>query len=89
MHFVKDGVGATFECGWNAGLKQPWWPDWAEEDRGDYPVRTWDGFGLGDRLVDRYAETLRWAPAAARWMSWQSGCWEMDYKDAGCGWPAR
>ena len=89
MHFVNDGVVKTFESGWNAGLKQPWWPDWAEEDaEGDYPARTWDGFGLGDRLVDRYSETLRWAPAAARWMSWQSGCWEMDDKDAGM-WMAR
>ena len=83
------GVRGTFYSGWNSGLKEPWWPDWAEEDaEGDYPIRTWDAFGLADRLVDRYADTLRWAPAAARWMSWQSGCWELDDKDAGL-WMAR
>lgn len=90
MHFVNDGVEATFDSGWRSGLKEPFWPDWAEEDEAgeEYPARTWDGFGLGDRLVDRYAETLRWAPTAGRWMSWQSGRWEMDDKDAGM-WMAR
>ena len=89
MDFVGDGVRGTFDSGWNSGLKEPWWPDWAEEDaEGDYPARTWDAFGLADRLVDRYADTLRWAPTAARWMNWQSGCWEMDDKDAGL-WMAR
>ncbi len=90
MHFVNDGVEATFDSGWRSGLKEPFWPDWAEEDEAgaEYPARTWDGFGLGDRLVDRFAETLRWAPTAGRWMSWQSGRWEMDDKDAGM-WMAR
>jgi putative DNA primase/helicase len=87
MRFAGDGVEATFNSGWRSGMTEPWWPDWAEEDE-EYPIRTWDGFGLGDRLVDRYAETLRWAPAAGRWMSWQSGRWEMDDKQAG-EWMAR
>ena len=87
MHFVNDGVAATFDSGWRSGMQEPWWPDWAEEDI-EYPVRTWDGFGLGDRLVDRFADTLRWAPAASRWMTWQSGRWEMDDKAMG-EWMAR
>ena len=89
MDFVKDGVAATFDSGWRAGLLEPWQPDWDEEDvEGDYPIRTWDAFGLGDRLVDRFAETLRWSDVAGRWMSWQSGRWEMDSRQAG-EWMAR
>jgi putative DNA primase/helicase len=85
MDFVGDGVEATFNSGGRSGMQHLWWPDWSEEDEAgeEYPARTWDGFGLGDRLVDRYAETLRWSDAAARWMSWQSGQWELDAKDAG------
>jgi putative DNA primase/helicase len=87
MSFLKDGVRGTFNSGWRSGMQQPWWPDWAEEDE-EYPLRTWDEFGLADRLVDRFGETLRWAPIANRWMTWQSGRWEMDAKEAG-EWMAR
>ena len=87
MSFTGDGVEGTFDSGWRSGLQQPFWPDWAEENE-EYPIRTWDGFGLGDRLVDRYAETLRWDATAKRWMSWQSGRWEMDSREAG-EWMAR
>jgi putative DNA primase/helicase len=87
MSFAGDGVEGTFNSGWRSGMAEPFWPDWAEEDA-EYPLRTWDAFGLGDRLVDRYAETLRWASNQDRWMSWQSGRWEMDDKQAG-EWLAR
>ena len=87
MNFAGDGVEGTFNSGWRSGMQEPFWPDWTEEDA-EYPFRTWDAFGLGDRQVDRYAETLRWAPDTDRWMSWQSGRWEMDDKHAG-EWLAR
>jgi D5 N terminal like len=87
MSFTGDGVEATFNSGWRSGMAQPFWPDWAEEDE-EYPIRTWDAFGLGDRMVDRYAETLRWDETAQRWMSWQSGRWEADSREAGT-WMAR
>jgi putative DNA primase/helicase len=87
MHFAGDGVKATFDSGWRSGMAEPFWPDWAEEDD-EYPLRTWDAFGLGDRLVDRYAEILRWAPVQDRWMSWRAGRWEEDDKQAG-EWMAR
>ena len=89
MDFVEDGVRGTFNSGWRAGMRQPFWPDWAEEDpETEYPLREWSEFGLGDRMVDRFADTLRWAPIANRWMTWQSGRWEMDSKEAG-EWLAR
>ena len=89
MDFVEDGVRGTFNSGWRAGMRQPFWPDWAEEDPDtEYPLREWSEFGLGDRMVDRFADTLRWAPIANRWMTWQSGRWEMDSKEAG-EWLAR
>ena len=41
----RRGGEAPSRRGWNAGLKQPWWPDWAEEEaEGEYPARTWDRF---------------------------------------------
>jgi hypothetical protein len=58
---------ASFLSGWNAGLQDPFWPAWNEEDDGEYPLRTWDEFGLADRMVDSYGDTLRWSPVAGRW----------------------
>ena len=89
MSFVNDGVEASFNSGWRAGLKEPFWPDWAtEDDESEFPMRTWDHFGLADRLVDRFAEQLRWGEIPGRWMSWQSGRWQADSKLAG-EWMAR
>ena len=87
MDFARDGVRATFDSGWYSGMKEALSPTGPRRTR-NTRSRTWDGFGLGDRLADRYAETLRWSPAAGRWMSWQSGCWELDDKEAGA-WMAR
>jgi len=52
-------IRQTFLSGWRSGCAQPFYPDWAEEDH-QWPVRTWDEFGLGDRMVDRFADTIRW-----------------------------
>ena len=85
MHFVSDGVAGTFDSGWYKGLEQPFHPDWAEDDDGDgeeFPLRTWNQFGLGDRMVDRYADTRRWSPADGTWRAWRSGQWIRDAKES-------
>jgi len=85
MNFVGDGVAGTFGSGWNKGLEQPYHPDWAEDDDGDgeeFPLRTWNQFGLGDRMVDRYADTRRWSPVDGTWRTWRSGQWIRDAKES-------
>ena len=85
MHFVNDGVAGTFNSGWYKGLEQPFHPDWAEDEDGDgdeFPLRTWNQFGLGDRMVDRYADTRRWSPADGTWRAWRSGQWIRDAKES-------
>ena len=83
MSFVGDGVAASFDSGWSKGLEQPFWPDWDEEGDGEgFPLRQWNQFGLGDRMVDRYADTRRWSPVHGSWRTWQSGRWETDVKES-------
>ena len=85
MSFVGDGVAGTFDSGWYKGLEQPFHPDWAEDDGGDgeeFPLRTWNQFGLGDRMVDRYADTRRWSPVDGTWRTWRSGQWIRDAKES-------
>ena len=85
MHFVNDGVAGTFNSGWYKGLEQPFHPVWDEDEDGDgeeFPLRTWNQFGLGDRLVDRYADTRRWSPADGTWRAWRSGQWLRDAKES-------
>jgi putative DNA primase/helicase len=44
----------------------------------DRSLPTWDDFGNAQRLVDRYADRLRWAPANGHWAVYDSrtGLWE-------------
>lgn len=74
---------ATFASGWRSGVESPFWPPWSEEEDGEFPLFTWDKIGLGDRLVSRYADTLRWSDISNRWMSWRAGRWTLDDRDAG------
>lgn len=71
----------TFQSGWRKGMLSPFAPDWNEEER-DFPARTWDDFGLGDRVADHFADVLRWNPDTEAWMVYQAGVWLAD-KEAG------
>lgn len=40
-----------------------------------HPVRTWDDYGMADRVVDRYADRIRRINDAEKWAVYQGGAW--------------
>ena len=72
----------TFRSGWSKGCLSPFYPDWAEQGR-EWPQRRWNEFGLGDRMVDHYADVLRWCPQMKTWMLYQGGTWQAEGGEAG------
>lgn len=72
----------TFLSGWNKGIQNPYHPDW-QSAQTTWPLRTWDSFGHGQRMVDHFADVLRWSPALETWRAYRNGIWSRRCKEEG------
>lgn len=74
---------ATFLSGWGNGYLSPFHPDWKELDQ-EWPLRRWNQVGLGHRMVDHWADVLRWSPdIPGRWMAYRANTWQPAGEKAG------
>jgi putative DNA primase/helicase len=72
----EDGLGqftATFNSGWNTGLRRPRHPDYRQLESAT--PRPWDQYGNGERLVDAYGDVISWNTDRERWMAERNGVW--------------
>lgn len=72
----------TFLSGWRAGLARPRDVQWGSLP-GQWPTRPRTEFGLADRMVDHWADRLRWCPQMGVWLVYTGGCWLPGTKDEG------
>jgi len=68
----------TFLSGWRKGAQSPFEVEWHAEEH-EWAQRTWDGIGLGERMVDHFGDTLRWCKDRKTWLAYSGGTW----RDAG------
>ena len=76
-------IGPTFRSGWTKGLENP--RDLSEvgtKTGREFPLREWNGHGLGDRMCDWYAGRLRFCDQEGTWYSYQ-GTWRRASKSQG------
>jgi putative DNA primase/helicase len=74
----------TFRSGWQDGYAEPYYPQW--KDQGvTWAARTWDEIGLGHRMIDRFADRLRWMPGGKTgdWWLYMAGVWRSTAADTG------
>jgi putative DNA primase/helicase len=80
--FGMEEARRTFHSGWSSGMLQPFHPQWTE--RGHFEPRSWDDFGLGDRMGDHFGDMLRWNTDVGVWMFYQAGVWVSEDAMAEC-----
>lgn len=73
---------ATFQSGWRKGLESPFYPPWHEQGQ-EWPQRSWDEFGMRDRMVDHYADRVRFCAGENSWMTYRAGTWQAEEGHAG------
>jgi len=70
-------IRATFSSGWRSGLEHP--RDLSQVGEladHEWAKLSWDDFGLGDRLVNRRGDVLRWVEDWNSWMICLNGAWQ-------------
>jgi putative DNA primase/helicase len=75
---------ASFRSGWRAGIREPRQVQWnVIGEGGGWPQRPFTEFGNAERMVDHFADVLRWCPERRVWMVYRSGCWQPEFAETG------